>query len=241
MADFLYRLAERALRLTPTVEPWIPPAYNAGWVSPGLPPRDSIEEQSEATILAPPGAADAPSDRGSLMPREVRPFDVADTSASLDPKPDAATAKRAATPSPGTPAEAVRREPVSTRFTNARVVHAWPPDPARSERTAGPVPPSAPPTPVTVVPPEFALAHPPAIEPKIPPLVIPSADRPARPRASESRGVQREAQAPIVRVTIGRVDVRAVTTPAPRPERAPVPTPRLTLTEYLERRERGGR
>jgi len=71
------------------------------------------------------------------------------------------------------------------------------------------------------------------------PLVI----RPQRlERADESNSHANEAKnddhAPIIRVTIGRVDVRAVTQ-APPARRATPPAPKLSLEEYL--RSRGGR
>jgi hypothetical protein len=45
---------------------------------------------------------------------------------------------------------------------------------------------------------------------------------------------------PIVRVTIGRIEVRAVQSPAPTPKPAkPPPEPKLSLQEYLHKRERG--
>lgn len=50
--------------------------------------------------------------------------------------------------------------------------------------------------------------------------------------------------APVVRITIGRVEVRSGRSEAPRPEvptPAPRRTPRLTLSEYLDRRDDGRR
>jgi len=46
---------------------------------------------------------------------------------------------------------------------------------------------------------------------------------------------------PTVRVTIGRIEVRAVMAPAPLPPKRSLPaTPRLSLEDYLKRRN-GGR
>ncbi|WP_199746994.1 hypothetical protein, partial [Corallococcus sp. AB049A] len=62
-------------------------------------------------------------------------------------------------------------------------------------------------------------------------------------RGGSAHGVQalESAPAPVVQVTIGRIEVRAVTPPAPaRP--APARTsPSLSLDEYLRRRNGGGR
>jgi hypothetical protein len=56
------------------------------------------------------------------------------------------------------------------------------------------------------------------------------------------RRAEAEAAAPTIRVTIGRLEVRAATTPAPPPARrsAPLAAPGMSLEEYLRRRE-GGR
>ena len=44
---------------------------------------------------------------------------------------------------------------------------------------------------------------------------------------------------PIIRVTIGRVDVRAVHQPTPAPKPAKASPPKLSLEDYLHKRERG--
>lgn len=65
-------------------------------------------------------------------------------------------------------------------------------------------------------------------------------DRGVRPRAAWEEGPVGQASEPTVRVTIGRIEVRA-TAPAPPPTPAARPTgPRLSLEEYLRRRN-GGR
>jgi hypothetical protein len=57
-------------------------------------------------------------------------------------------------------------------------------------------------------------------------------------RAGEAAG-EGETAAPVIRVTIGRVDVRAVNAPAPPARRETTPAPKLTLEDYL--RSRSGR
>jgi hypothetical protein len=47
--------------------------------------------------------------------------------------------------------------------------------------------------------------------------------------------------APTIRVTIGRVEVRAVQSPAPTPKPAKARPPKLSLEDYLRKRERGSR
>ena len=46
---------------------------------------------------------------------------------------------------------------------------------------------------------------------------------------------------PIIRVTIGRVEVRAVQSPAPGPKKAKPRPPKLSLEDYLRKRARGSR
>jgi hypothetical protein len=49
-------------------------------------------------------------------------------------------------------------------------------------------------------------------------------------------------EAPIVRVTIGRIDVRAAPAPVPPPRKTAIPAPpKLTLDAYLKSRKEGAR
>lgn len=77
------------------------------------------------------------------------------------------------------------------------------------------------------------------VEPRVSPASTVSE---AQPQASTAYDARREDAAPTIRVTIGRVDVRAV---APSPQerrRAPEsPRPALTLEDYLRRRGGGSR
>jgi hypothetical protein len=71
-----------------------------------------------------------------------------------------------------------------------------------------------------------------------------SEPRPIQPRSREVFSlVERPSSAspPIIRVTIGRVEVRAVQSPAPAPKSAKPPLPKLSLQEYLHKRKRGSR
>jgi hypothetical protein len=69
------------------------------------------------------------------------------------------------------------------------------------------------------------------------------ADRPLHPAAggpdkgSRGRAPVTGALAPIIRVTIGRIDVRAVHAPQPAPPAAAVSTPVMRLEDYLRRRD----
>ncbi len=89
-----------------------------------------------------------------------------------------------------------------------------------------------------------------AAQPRASPVPRPAAPRPVRAGLAEQAAVARRqalrapptaaegSSAPehVVRITIGRVDVRAVQEPGARPEPArPAPPPRMTLEEYLAR------
>ena len=65
-----------------------------------------------------------------------------------------------------------------------------------------------------------------------------AADRPATPRAeTRKRATSPPAREPTIQVTIGRIEVRAVTPPA-QPAKPKKPTaPRLSLDDYLRRRD----
>jgi len=60
---------------------------------------------------------------------------------------------------------------------------------------------------------------------------------PASPEATATQG-----QTPTIRITIGRVDVRAIMPASPAPRPTPTrPGPALSLADYLKQRERGSR
>jgi len=64
----------------------------------------------------------------------------------------------------------------------------------------------------------------------------------ARHRKDFSRNEQRPStSAPIIRVTIGRVEVRAIHPPAAAPKEAKPAPPKLSLEDYLHKREGGSR
>lgn len=67
------------------------------------------------------------------------------------------------------------------------------------------------------------------------PALSPRAAAPAR----EAAGFTRPAPVPDVHIHIGRVELTAVTAPPPRRERAPAPNNRMSLDEYLRRRNGG--
>jgi hypothetical protein len=69
---------------------------------------------------------------------------------------------------------------------------------------------------------------------------------PSRIRPRHRKGFSPVAQrssisTPIIRVTIGRVEVRAIHPPAPTPKQAKPAPPKLSLEDYLHKREGGSR
>lgn len=77
---------------------------------------------------------------------------------------------------------------------------------------------------------------------KVARLVEPSRDEPGRVDKSmdvlKPREESNRAEPPVVRIHIGRIDVRAVTPPPSQPASKPAPAqPRLTLDDYLRQRE----
>jgi hypothetical protein len=243
MSDFLGRLAERQLAATPGVLPRVPPrfapsaptALSANLAPPlAAPPVQPPASGTDAshTIVKELRVEQAPA--SPLVPaRPARPRESeqpASVESNVVPKHRAAADRRqeATAPPPVRRTEIIERfvparprvEAAASSEPAARVVVDRRPEPAETHRRADarvPVMPS--------------------------PLVPPKADSPAMPPSApaEARPADRD-DSPVVKVTIGRVEVRAVAPPAPVRERRAAPArPRMSLEEYLERRHGGRR
>lgn len=94
--------------------------------------------------------------------------------------------------------------------------------------------------PAEVEPAPSADTQPPAVPPT---REIPVEPTPIRPMADGPARQRREAQpAPTIRVTIGRIEVRATTPPTPKPPPRPARRePTVSLDQYLEQRNGGHR
>jgi hypothetical protein len=220
MTDYLTRLAERALGLSEGVQPLIAPRF-----APVHEPTtaDGLTGFEQAT---PPGFGDpiAPRPRG-----DARPSD-----------PPTSPGERVVTSSPQAAApgfrERVSRAEAVPSFAEAAPVAATPPIgevPRRPLDESIPVPA---PVAAAVLPP-VAIPEAPAAPGTAGPTPVAV---PAAARAEDDGPLlgRREPPAPVVRVTIGRIEVRAVAPPAPAP-RAKPPGPRLTLESYLRARSEG--
>ena len=232
MSDFLTRLAGRALGTAPVAQPLIPSMFTAAAEPDGI---SAINEFTEAQ------AGNERGDRGPDAVAEKPPFRMQSQSTLTN-----------------TRGPSVRPDPAvdsheSRNVEAGHVEQLAPRSPKRVQASADPgvsadIMPVQKPRPVDSIPRREAvritapgLAH--EISRTIPerravPLARNSGDRAERPVAP----IATKPQAPIIRVTIGRVDVRAEF-PAPA---APAATrraeaPSLSLDDYLKLRNEGRR
>jgi hypothetical protein len=211
MTDYLGNLVSRARGLAVTVEPRVPSLYE--------PRADELApELEEQPLTAADVAADTPvSPAATVQHLEER---SAERPGPKEPAREPPVAARStgpdAEPKPQVPADARSRVvPPLEGTTSAR----------RPERVEPVV------TPVPLELPTLPAGRGTAI---VRPVVVRSAS--AAPPSSLPALPEAE---PAVRVSIGRVEVRAIATvqPPPAPRRTP-PQPTLSLDEYLERRRR---
>jgi hypothetical protein len=227
MADFLTRLIERSRGLAPQgqqVEPLIAPFYAAGPNT--APPYDEMDEESAS--IAEPEPHSLTSQRRDFAPR------IAGAAFVQQPEENISIAP--------SPRRQESRDKDTTEIKSARAT----PDETQSARpnqtpVIEPLPQAAilkPPAPANVRleltdQPRRANREPLSIRPQ--PLARPD-DSNSRPGEAAN---EVEMASPVIRVTIGRVDVRAVTASTSPPRRETPPKPKLSLEEYL--RSRSGR
>jgi hypothetical protein len=243
MADFFSRLAGRTLGLVAVARPAIAPLFAPG--------PQILTETEDASVARPKPVVDR-EEPAWLPRRSAPPVETND--------PPAAVRK---------PAPAVAEDAAATISTEPRTATAKPPLPAIAS-TADPDPikpialnrePSAWATLPSVTPIFDPRVQEPAaqIEPassdpfdsRVAPLatnLFPNNEtlpREFRTRPSASRPnitVDREQPAPVVRVDIGRIEVRAMFPESPAPRIAPPElSSSLSLTDYLQQRDGGTR
>lgn len=240
MSDFLTRLAERTLGRARTVEPLLPSLWDATALTddlatdePGLTAPLASVEPSQPASPAPPLPMDAPA---PLAPKAGTPVVAPETLAppTVRPTPRGERAiERESTERPAARLDAPDLVPArpETTVIRERVEHT-----ERVEVRAGTVSPR--PSHDLVA----ATVHPARAE-SVPPLLPPVP--PLVPRTAEHGEVLRPVATahpapapaqPRVEITIGRIDVRATSKPAPQREprrRATAARPRLSLQDYL--------
>ncbi|MCC6444421.1 MAG: hypothetical protein IT210_13330 [Armatimonadetes bacterium] len=288
MADFLTRLAERALGLAPTVEPVIAPRFAPG---PGFEPEEQepmpvFEEQSiepprqddaASRLPDPPALRNSPFAPAPLRPEpepaaateesasseatrpqpmsaDVRIYAPDRQSAPLLPLPEAPTVadissqsagmSQVSAPIPTAPIEPLPQAPQAQNVGQAQSIQE-----RQAVKTILPY--EAQVTVDTIQPRPRTEGHEPLVaeEPAPGPIrPLPVHPVAARPQVSSppERAAGRDAPAdesgpPPIRVTIGRVEVRAVF-PPPRPKAEPAKSgPALSLEDYLKQRSGGTR
>ena len=229
MADFLSRLAERVLGTGETVQPRLAPLFangadlsDEGRVDEEA-PRVLPRKEAPATPRVMPAAAPNPAAAAESVPAESkeRPAPREDNT-SIERRSVAREELASLLPPRDIrPARRIEPPPAGTSTVDAvrQTQPLLPP-----ERRAALIRSSASPAPVVA---------------GLPPRPSPGERAPTVGGRAEARATE---AAPTVRVTIGRVEVRAVFPAAP-PSRValPPPGPTLTLEEYLEQRREGER
>ncbi len=241
MSDYLKNLVERTLHPSRVVQPRLASRFEPQGTFAAF---DLETEEGETDPDAPAVEARAESRRAEARPRaesaprtraehfEAPPVLERRPDARPHEQPPAPTNERA--PLPPTTAKAfVEKEAPRPTVTGVEAGK----EPAREEtsikvfddgRESRPSPESG------------TTPKPRVVEPRLSPM--PKVFEAQSPHVPAADGAGRDEAAPTIRVTIGRVDVRAVAAPAKEARRAPEPQrPALTLEDYLRRRGGGSR
>lgn len=266
MADFLTRLARRAIGTEPTVRPVLAPLFAPG---PGLPadgagdPFIVIEERVDDATQ--PVSASRRPVRGAAPPSGPG-GEPASTMSAPHPPPGAPVTPAVAPVEPSPVGSPVQTHSQTVASPASRPGHQQEADRPAGQPTTVAVPPLA------VAPPEraevvvaqaaAASANPPSVTESLPRSIQPAglptnamsantdrsgeqAARPvesviaAMPPPAEAAPPQPSTMPPTIRVSIGRIDVRAVQAAVSAPRRAVLTAPTApSLEEYL--RARGG-
>jgi hypothetical protein len=243
MADFLSRLVERSAGMAPIVRPAVAPLFAPGPAMAAEPAPLGLEPVGVVPQGPAPGTAPIPSAPTPVL-REAPTTDFS--------RPDRFPARTLPVVPPATPRE--------TAHGALRPTAAAPPETPRRGAVHEHRPPPPEEFPVRVALTPSGAQGPSAIPRRSPawedgprvdtairsvasPVLRPRDERPPR-RAEDLRppGSPEASAAPIVRISIGRIEVRAV---APSGPAAPRPAPPrkstgVSLEEYLKPRSRGG-
>jgi hypothetical protein len=224
MSHFLARLVERARGTAARVEPIVAPRFA---------PAPITEIATEIEVPPPVRSSEAQSPSPSVAPAQkvVRQ--------KIEPSRGEETRREEAAAAPQPEKLLVPREiPVSTP-TPSIVTRIGPSDVVVSPKVNG-----ARPTESLSQP---SAARPGSVRPPATRVVTGAVDRdqssaPSVIHQPPIRANDSHTEPPIVRVTIGRIEVRAETPPAPPPRKTPSPSrPTLSLDAYLKERKEGRR
>jgi hypothetical protein len=234
MADFLTRLIERSRGLAPPgpqVEPLIAPFYAAGHAT--ALPYDEMDNEMEGempSIVEAEPLSLAPPTRDFAPPiAEAASVQQTEENISIAPPAPSRRESRAKKTSPE-----IKSAPAPTDETQIGILEQNPGIEPLHRATA-------------VKSPESRSDERPGLtdqsrradrKPLAPRLQRVTSAEDSNSRAGEAAN-NGETTASVIRVTIGRVDVRAVTASTPPPRRETTPAPKLSLEEYL--RSRGER
>jgi len=229
MADFLTRLIERSRDLAtrePKVEPLIAPLYAVG-PNTALPADavDDVLNEDLTSRAAPASRRRTPASRSAEAPLEQQPAEniaSAPLAQRLEPSVKVTPEiKPAQAPAGETPSARLDQTPGSEPAPQT-IMPKFPLSPANERAGLA----------TTAADQSRRADHEPL-------LVRPQAVARAADSNARDAEVTNDNSAPVIRVTIGRIDVRAVAREAPPARRATAPAPKLSLEEYL--RSRSGR
>jgi hypothetical protein len=212
MSGFLSRLASRALGRV-DVRPRVPALFEPDSATPGI-----VATRAEDAV-----AVDADSTR----PRQPRgPVEMAPASATRTMTTEVAVHRRVTTQREAAIVETPVRRPSTVAPPDARAAMPAPSAPPSDSRRTGEIAPAVHAVPATSRKPVDRTASMPAIV------------RRRRRDSAPSDTTVPSAERPVIQVTIGRIDVRAVTAPERAVRPAAPAAPSLTLDQYLEQSRR---
>lgn len=228
MSDFLTTLLASQRAKVPAVQPRVPARFES---APPTPLSGEMGFSEENIARGAPPARPLPRAeriaprlqptpyRGSLVVPPTQKIQSGREFAASDSENQAATSP------------SIRAEENSDAAPNVEhILHDRAPQPSATPRATAPED-TAPPMSGIVAQPRMRIT-------RQAPALVPAASE-ASPQSAQQAPVL--PHPPTIRVTIGRILVRAMQAPSPREPRAPAPAPKLSLDEYLKARERGER
>lgn len=224
MSDYLSHLIARSSGRAAAIQPRLLSRYE----SQPFPGDSKVQMQGEETMRSRP------------LPTPLTPEETTDSLPAVPNPIVRATANLPVIAQPIVSESVVAESPLQPQISSSPASQpiklASLPEPVAPSPTASPqseAPQMADPVPVSMA----IVTRLPRLEPLPPPVSpgIPPQVTPARTALPLS-----QPEAPTIRVTIGRIDVRAVAPPSPQPPQAKPVKPNLSLSDYLKTRQGGG-